>query len=94
MIYFNTSISNPFSRDSNFKNYFSITGKLSGNKYWEVGGCRDSTCLVGIELDTRWSGINHGGIHIELTLCGYCFSALIYDNRHWDYDTDDWEVHN
>jgi hypothetical protein len=36
---------------------------------------------------------SHGGLGIVLGLFGYNIHFNLYDNRHWDVETNDWEVY-
>lgn len=84
-------VSNPFIRYSNFKSYFSKSGHIYAHKYWELQLSRDCSELFALNLDTRWSGIDHGGISFEITLFSLCWTVHVYDNRHWDYELEMWE---
>lgn len=35
--------------------------------------------------------MDHAGPSIEFTILGLFMNFKIYDNRHWDYDNNDWE---
>jgi hypothetical protein len=50
--------------------------------------------LVGLQLSYSYKGRSHAGLHVQVGLFGYvvCFGAV--DERHWDYDTNSWEVND
>lgn len=52
------------------------------------------TRLFRFELDLSLKGECHAGPKLELTLFGFMVAVNVYDHRHWDHDTNDWEVHN
>jgi hypothetical protein len=91
LIYLNFKIKNPFVRDS-FKNLFCRSGHIVGHKYWEFELWSVDE-LVDIELRLEWSGSDHAGPHIQICLFGIGIAAKIYDNRHWNYDTNAWEIY-
>jgi hypothetical protein len=66
--------------------------KLTTYKWFEVQTFVDSDHLFGFELDLRLKGRDHAGPSFELVLFCIGLAARIYDNRHWDYETNDWEV--
>lgn len=89
MIEFNFGISHPF--DVDFK---SIWCKSQGtpfkNKFAELE-IHNTTTLVGFGF--RWSiAQDHAGVHIQISLLGYCLSFNFYDNRHWDQETNCWKT--
>lgn len=48
--------------------------------------------VVGVNFD--WTiRRDHAGIDIQLSLFGYCLHFNLYDNRHWDYKTNNWETY-
>lgn len=84
------AIQNPF-KCKPFKDYGCTTGPISEHKSWEVQFSRYAWNLFEFNLDLNWRGSDHAGPSIELNLFGYTVTAKIYDHRHWDDDTDDWE---
>ena len=89
MIYFSFNIQNP--RSNKFKNLFCKTGRLIGNKFWEIGLYKDAVLFrLTIEINFRK---DHGGIDIEIGFMGYSIGLQIYDNRHWDKTKDTWVKH-
>lgn len=81
MIYFKTSISNPWS--NRFANIFCKAGGTPfKNKFWEVELLKTNQ-LIGFEfsLTTR---CDHAGVFLEVGLLGFSLSINFYDNRHWN----------
>ena len=91
MLYFGLKINNPFSR-GNFKNLFSRTWNIAGHRYLEFEIYKIDQ-LIEIEFVVEWKGSDHAGPHITIGLLGREVSLLLYDNRHWNYETNDWEVY-
>jgi hypothetical protein len=87
MIYISFGLSNPWSRA--FDNLWNRSGRLTENTSWELE-LLNTRQLVGFELSyTRRQ--DHAGLRVELALFGYSMSFMIYDNRHWNGNTNDWE---
>jgi hypothetical protein len=83
-------LSNPFDRWELFKNLGSISGRLTKNKAWEL----EHTFYTGqlADIDIRLSRqTDHAGLEIVLGIFCYGVSFRIYDTRHWNYDTNNWE---
>ena len=89
MIYFSFTIQNPWS--NKFKNLFCKTGRLTKNKFWEVGLYKDAVLFrLRVEINFRK---DHGGVDIEIGFMGYSIGVQIYDTRHWNYEKDTWVTH-
>jgi len=92
MINLRLEIQNPFSKDR-FKNLGSLSGRLTKNKFWEV----QHTFYDGMLLDVDFSikrRCDHAGVFLVLGLLTYAVHISIYDNRHWDYENNQWKVHD
>lgn len=37
---------------------------------------------------------DHAGLNLSLSIWKFMIDFQIYDNRHWDYDKDAWEVYD
>ena len=92
MLDLNFSIRNPLSAGA-FKNYWSKSGNITKNKAWELQLTRYTEFLFSITIGTRFSGCDHAGPEIEIVLFGFCFNAKIHDTRHWNYETNKWELY-
>ena len=76
----------------NFENLYNISGNITVNKSWEFEIIRYSRDFVRLLIDLSWKGRDHAGPEILIGLFGYSMSAKIYDNRHWNWETKDWEI--
>lgn len=88
MINFKLEISNPFGKDR-FKNLGCLSGTLTKNKSWEL----EHTFYDNLLLDVNFSikrKCDHSGVFLVIGLLTYAVHFSIYDNRHWDIDTDTW----
>jgi len=85
-----TQISLPF---DHFKNLGCISGKLFGNKAWELEHTYYSGSLF--DIDISW-GIreDHAGFDFTLGFFGYSINFRIYDTRHWDDYHKCWEIYS
>jgi hypothetical protein len=90
MISFNFNIRNPWSNE--FKNLWCCVYKTPfKNKFIELECYKDFT-LVSFRFN--WTvRQSHSGLDLEAGLFGYCVHFNFYDNRHWDYDTNQYEVY-
>ena len=90
MIHFNFSSSNPFCKDSSYRQIFIKNGGITKNKYWEIEFNRYPRTLfsIGFSLTFRES---HSGVNIAFGLFGYWFMFQIYDSRHWNFIGNCWE---
>ena len=85
-----TQIHLPF---DHFKNLGCISGRLSKHTAWELEHTYYSGSLL--DIDTSL-GIreDHAGFEITLGLFGYGVHFHIYDTRHWNCETNKWEVYD
>ena len=67
--------------------------KISSNKSFEwqtdYFGWTNLFCF---ELDLIPTGSDHARVGLSVTVLGFMISAMIYDSRHWDYETDAWKI--
>ena len=89
MIHLNLQITNPWS--NYFKTGYVWSGKLFGNKFWELQAMRthDIVC-VRAEVTHR---TDHAGLSLELGLLSFNIAFTVYDNRHWDHIGERWDKH-
>ena len=66
--------------------------RLTENKSFEIETFVDSEHLFQLQFCFRFTGRDHAGPSFELVLFCVGLAMRIYDNRHWDYETNDWEV--
>lgn len=90
MIYVGLNIENPFS--NRFDNLYCKEYLYRPHKAIELELTKDNSF---ISFSFRWSfRADHAGMSIEVGLLGYSISINTHDTRHWDYDSDTWEVYN
>ena len=91
MIHLSFSLNNPFVRPVFkllFVRYFNFKYKT-----FEAQIYKDSADLIALNINYTIRG-DHAGITLGVGLFGYRFDINVYDNRHWDYVTNDWMKHN
>jgi hypothetical protein len=90
MIAFSFDLVNPWSK--RWENVWCRAYKTPfKNKFVELELLKDSTVVsVMVNWTIRQS---HGGLGIVLGLFGYCVHFNFYDNRHWDYGKNQYEVY-
>ena len=76
-----------------FRNIYNRAWAVSQNRTLEIQFDRYDYELLGLSFDLRWSGQSHAGPDFELNILGYNFRISLPDNRHWDRETDTWEIH-
>jgi hypothetical protein len=89
MILLKFNIRNPWS--DCFQNLRYWTGKFPVKyKHWEF------EILQGPDIINLHLGFthrqDHAGLDFELSLFGYGVHFMIYDERHWNWDTNSWET--
>jgi hypothetical protein len=90
MISFNFNIRNPWS--NTFKNLWSRVYKTPfKNKFIELEVTKDFTLF---SFQFNWTvKQSHSGLYLETGLFGYCAHFNFYDNRHWDYGKNQYEIY-
>jgi len=90
MINIRYSLENPWW--NRFANIKSWAGKTPfKNKFWEVQVMRsDDIVAFDLRITTR---TDHAGVDLWLGLLGYAVNLQFYDNRHWNTETNDWNVY-
>jgi hypothetical protein len=90
MIYLNINLRNPWS--SVFKNIWHRAGEtIFKHKYWEIQVIKSDNWFrfeFGFTIHQ-----DHAGVNIELGLLSYEVHFTLYDNRHWNYEKNTWEVY-
>lgn len=88
MAWFRVSIHNPFVAEK-YANLYNYTIRMTTNKYLEFEVVYDSIILF--EIWFNWATRrDHAGVSLTLGLFGYSIAFIIYDNRHWDDDSNSW----
>ena len=91
MIRFNVGIAN-WRGPCEFRNIYNRAWAVSQNRTLEIQFDRYDYELLGLSFDLRWSGQSHAGPDFDFNILGYNFRISLSDNRHWDRETDDWEL--
>lgn len=78
-------------RKENFKNLFSKTKQLNKHKFFEFEIIRYKYYFFEFDLVTSWRGRDHAGPNLEIGIFGYSICLKIYDSRHWNHVTNNWE---
>jgi len=89
MIYFSFSLRNPWSKGS-FGSKYTNGGHIGGHKYWEIEVLEVGGTLLEVEFNIS-SHRDHGGVDASFGLAGYVLTLRLYDSRHWDDKTNDWQ---
>jgi hypothetical protein len=88
VVYLHFNIQFPF-RKTWYPLWSKDGGRLFSHKYIEYELMKDNY-LIKFELDFSFQGKDHAGLDFCLGLFGYVFRVNIYDNRHWDYEKNEW----
>ena len=88
MIEFSFNVDHPF--DIEFKNFWSRAWSTPfKNKFVELEA-HTTEALLGFNFYLTRKR-DHAGLDIQLSLAGLCLHFNFYDNRHWDYERNDWQ---
>ena len=88
MINITLALTNPFS--NRFDTLWEKSGRITKHKVWEVEVLKTtSVAYIDLRITTRQS---HAGVMLGLGLLGYEILVSLYDTRHWNGDTNDWDV--
>lgn len=85
-----------FSIENPFWSRFEVIDSRSGstpfkNKYWELELMKsDDLVAVDLRITTRQ---DHAGLDLWLGVIGYAVNFKIYDSRHWNNETNSWEIY-
>lgn len=90
MITFTFLLRNPLPH-AGFQALWSKEGQLSTNKFYSIDFYKCADEFLGLELSTHLRGSDHAGPRFSVNLFGYTAVFQIYDRRHWNYKTNDWE---
>lgn len=92
MIYLGFSLTNPWFKDTGdkFHTLYCKEECLKGHKYYCFQVSKYAATILEFKLDISWRGKDHAGFDIEFTLFGYTVNLHIYDNRHWNDETNNW----
>lgn len=77
-----------------YKDYIIYDKKISKNKAISFQLSKfDPDNLFSIGLRFSWKGSDHAGPYFHIDVLGYFAIFNLYDIRHWNYDTNKWEIY-
>lgn len=82
------NLSNPFSDRWNL--LWGKSGIYSMRKFWELN-VYETHNFIELILNFTIKG-DHAGLYLMFGLFGYSIEYHVYDNRHWDYEKNTWEI--
>ena len=90
MINLSFTLSNPFS--SRYSSVYEKSGNTwMPHKFWEFGIYKNSA-IIGFAFDLTMRQ-DHAGFGFSFELFGWRVDYRFYDSRHWNDETDCWEVY-
>lgn len=83
------SIDNPFDTKRKFKPLWYKARLVTAHKGWEAETYVDpaSVVLLSVAVSAKE---DHAGFRFSVGLFSFVFNFMIYDTRHWDYETNEW----
>jgi hypothetical protein len=75
-----------------FENVKCLSGPVTKWKFWEVEIIKNDN-LLRFEFSFT-TQTDHAGINLELGLLGYEIHFTFYDSRHWNSETNSWQVYD
>jgi hypothetical protein len=90
MIKSRLEIRNPWGKDR-FKNLGCVSGKITKHKSWELEHTFYDSMLADLDFEFTTKR-DHAGLRFSLGILGYAVGFNIYDNRHWNTETNTWEL--
>lgn len=95
MINLHFDISNPWHNEQRWpwRDFYQNSWSVTKNKTLEV--CIDfyPFVLAHFSFNTQYKGADHAGPSLSFGLLGFGFQVQLVDNRHWDYETNNWYVY-
>lgn len=91
--YFSFYIKNPYCKNK-FDGILCWHEKITKYKNWEFEIIYSDAYWFMLEFDLAFTGKDHAGVRFNIGIGPFACELQIYDSRHWDYDTDTWEVYN
>jgi hypothetical protein len=78
--------------DNQFNILYVASGSLPfKNKFWEIQYNKNTNTFFCIDLNIRFSGVDHAGPRFEFNILGFEGIFTIYDCRHWDNKNNKWQ---
>lgn len=77
------------------KTLFGFSKSLTKNKGLELYCHKDTNNNAYFYFQFGWSFKgDHAGLFLEIHILSYSFEFEIRDNRHWNYEKDDWQEYD
>lgn len=92
MINFSLTVRNIFTKNEQIfspKNWFR---KIPFNRSIDINYGMLNDDILTVILSTRFSGCDHAGPELELSILGYGFNFSLPKNRHWNYKQNCWLI--
>lgn len=65
---------------------------LLSNKYLEIQISKFKNDWSYFDFNLKWTRkTHHAGLKFHIEVLSYFFAVDIYDNRHWNYEEENWE---
>lgn len=96
MIYLSFDIKNPFSTKFSSFGYTKCGKTWMPHKFWEFEVYKTNSIIrfiLDFTIRQDHAGTRFSTFGIELCLFGWDFEFRVYDNRHWNYENNCWEVY-
>jgi len=69
------------------------SGRITKNKSWELQIANMADTIFNLTIS--WTHkCDHAGFRFNLEIYKFMFEFNLYDNRHWDYDNNDYEKYD
>lgn len=85
-------IENPWSKYK-WRSMWTWHKKIAKHKSIDVQFMGYSKDILGFRLELDWRGRDHAGPRIEIIIATYTLCVHMYDDRHWNWETDEWEIY-
>lgn len=92
MLKANFSIYNPYftEDDGSFRNLFCSERGITEHKSYCFEITHYERDWLEFEFGLSWRGEDHAGLNFTLGLLTYSMHFRVYDNRHWNHETNAW----
>lgn len=77
-------------KDEVFNSILSGGFSLTTNKSFEYQIHFSNDFETGFSITLSQRGYDHAGSELQLSIVGFTFIMKVYDNRHWDYEKNNW----
>ena len=92
MIDLSFSVRNPFHNEKKnpWRDLYQGEWLIGKNTALEIGFFKYNYTLFSFGLSTNFTGSDHAGPSLEISLFGWEFRIAMPDTRHWNYDENRW----